>query len=605
MKTIIKLTILFLTSLSLVAIWTFYINADRGIDVVKFYTQRSVTNIGMSDTNVIYPKTNGQIFLIVGLAIPSYYFIPSTEEYIQVKTKIETSLRTSSNFLPPPPMPEFPSRYSIKIQDAENCTLTAQGGNKYEGVSLTPWEYSTKQAPLVRVGITNTLMAESAFWNWIALNIAKRFAPRDTFAIAFMVEEEDLGFPLRLKFRDWKTVELPDERGRREISGSADSTSNSLSRVADIRAHVHEELLAYLLDNAQITHTVPSQTAKWHAALESITRLENNGKRSVTLQEAMKDDAIRPLSTFYLIVMGCVDKFLISRPKLSESPMVELLFFDRHGKQLKDTPEKLGISLFDVIMEDRIIARMNTKIISQLKVPLPWVREDAYFLLLRESILSATSQPDSQSLSILNDIHDLRSRVESEQGIWGQPQIDGLLSKISEKLSRQKTSNVSSAENPGEVQTLLHNMVGKWTFDMDFVAEYLRKGSEIQKVWCGYGWSEEEILKREKFIRDDAIKNGPLVVYHITHIAGDSLKLRIENNEKETKTKIIYQCRKQNSDMYVCKQSPTSDQPFVFRFDGKYIYMMLKMTPDMMNCEIKSTSPSEIWIAVLRLLKSK
>ena len=102
-----------------------------------------------------------------------------------------------------------------------------------------------------------------------------------------------------------------------------------------------------------------------------------------------------------------------------------------------------------------------------------------------------------------------------------------------------------SADSGKEIQTTLHNMVGKWVYDIDFTRENLQKSAELQKLWCGYGWDESEISRRESFIRSEVAKKGPILTYEISDIGGGSLKMLIQNNEKETKTKVISECKKQ------------------------------------------------------------
>ena len=38
--------------------------------------------------------------------------------------------------------------------------------------------------------------------------------------------------------------------------------------------------------------------------------------------------------------------------------------------------------------------------------------------------------------------------------------------------------------------------------------------------------------------------------------------------------------------------------------DGEHIDIILKVTSDMMNCQVTSKTPSKVWIAVMRLKKS-
>ena len=171
--------------------------------------------------------------------------------------------------------------------------------------------------------------------------------------------------------------------------------------------------------------------------------------------------------------------------------------------------------------------------------------------------------------------------------------------------SLYSNENALATDQNEQIQTMLLELVGTWVYDLDFVGEYLRKGAELQKKWCGYSWPESEIKRREKFIRTDAARNGCPLIYIISYLGGDSLELKIENNRHEKKVKIIYECKRQQPNLFVCKQSPPSDQPFVFRYDGQYFYLMLKMTPNMMKCQVKSSKPSEVWIAVVRFKRSE
>jgi hypothetical protein len=146
---------------------------------------------------------------------------------------------------------------------------------------------------------------------------------------------------------------------------------------------------------------------------------------------------------------------------------------------------------------------------------------------------------------------------------------------------------------------ILHEMVGTWVYDLDFIDEYLRRGAEVQRLWCGYGWPEDEIKRRGDYLRANAAQKGPPLVWHIRDLGEGSLELRTENNDNGSKTKVISGCRKQKNQAYVCQQSQDSE-PLTFRFDGGLLSVMLRLTPDMMSCQLRSTSPNEIWMTAIR-----
>jgi len=156
------------------------------------------------------------------------------------------------------------------------------------------------------------------------------------------------------------------------------------------------------------------------------------------------------------------------------------------------------------------------------------------------------------------------------------------------------------SDKDNEIKSVLQEIVGTWYFDIEYVPEYLKNGSELQKKWCGYGWSESEIKRRLQSIRNDAAKKGCPIIFRFSPINEVRLNLSTKNNDNLNKKKIIHSCRKQEPNLIVCEQTPTSVAPFSFRYDGVHFYAMLKITPKQMNCKIVSSSPSEIWLPVLR-----
>jgi hypothetical protein len=179
-----------------------------------------------------------------------------------------------------------------------------------------------------------------------------------------------------------------------------------------------------------------------------------------------------------------------------------------------------------------------------------------------------------------------------------------VIGQITPKKSAGSSKPKSTTVNTEETIETLNRLVGKWVFDVDFSGEYLRKGAELQKRWCGHGWTESEIARREKNVRNDAIQNGPPVTYDFREISIGSLEVKMLNNRNESKVKVISSCEKQSGNTFSCKDSLSSEQRFVFRTDGEFLFIMVRLTPDMMNCDLKSTSPKEVWIDVMRLKKA-
>lgn len=151
-------------------------------------------------------------------------------------------------------------------------------------------------------------------------------------------------------------------------------------------------------------------------------------------------------------------------------------------------------------------------------------------------------------------------------------------------------------------RNLLPALAGTWTFDLDYIGEYLRKGAQLQEAWCGYGWSEDEIKRREKYLRNDATRNGPPLLWEFRDVDGDVSDLTIVNNKGESESRHVSGCRIEEADIFRCKQenSDPEDEPLLLRYDDHYLYAMLKMTPDMMSCQVKNRTPAEVWIAAIR-----
>ena len=170
----------------------------------------------------------------------------------------------------------------------------------------------------------------------------------------------------------------------------------------------------------------------------------------------------------------------------------------------------------------------------------------------------------------------------------------------------QPTQGVHQGGKGSEnVSSLLHEIVGTWVYDIDYFHEYLQKGSEMQRMWCGYGWSDDEIKVRENAARAMAAKTGPSVTYFISSLGGDSLKVRIVNDEKKEMLKIVTNWRMVGSDILTGTQSLNPDLPVSLRLDGEYLYPMIRMTPDKMSCKVVSTKPAEIWFASMRLKRAQ
>ncbi|OGU71018.1 MAG: hypothetical protein A2V93_02670 [Ignavibacteria bacterium RBG_16_34_14] len=145
--------------------------------------------------------------------------------------------------------------------------------------------------------------------------------------------------------------------------------------------------------------------------------------------------------------------------------------------------------------------------------------------------------------------------------------------------------------------------MGKWITDFDYnTSEYLHKGSELQKIWCGYGWTESEIERRIKYIKD-IVESGAFVSYEIEPAGRDSVKVKIKNETGEDKEKIWFGFRRMDNEMFSCEQSPKSDTPIVFKIEQNYLLIIIKITPEMMNCKLISKIPTEAWLPVLSFKK--
>ena len=163
--------------------------------------------------------------------------------------------------------------------------------------------------------------------------------------------------------------------------------------------------------------------------------------------------------------------------------------------------------------------------------------------------------------------------------------------------------NLLLSDENDSINSIFSEIVGTWYFDLDYVHTYLKYGSDLQKQWCGYSWSDDEIKKREDFVRKDFEKNGYLLIYNFSFTEANNIRLNIKNSDNKEIDKILHSCKKQNEDIYVCKQNPNMNEPFYFKFDKKYLFLVVRMTPDKMNCSLISNEPSEYWLSVVRFKK--
>jgi hypothetical protein len=169
-------------------------------------------------------------------------------------------------------------------------------------------------------------------------------------------------------------------------------------------------------------------------------------------------------------------------------------------------------------------------------------------------------------------------------------------------------NSIKKPEIDSTVKDFINAICGTWTFDADYVEEYLREGANLQKKWCGTGWSESEILKRKKTVIDDMKKNGA-IIYTFNLISGDSLEWKI-NGPDEKKNKVIYSIEKIDSVMFSYKEYPQTENVInsSIKWDGKYLYMMMKLTPSLMNCTVISNDPPYAWTGLRfkrQILKNK
>lgn len=159
--------------------------------------------------------------------------------------------------------------------------------------------------------------------------------------------------------------------------------------------------------------------------------------------------------------------------------------------------------------------------------------------------------------------------------------------------------NIARGQNMNDV---LSKMKGRWVVDTDFMHEYFRQGSRIQEAWCGAGWSEEEIARRISVVQN-AFAKTRIPVWDFSEVSEGRLLWKVFGQTDES-TRTIYGCKVHHDDIFVCDRSPPIPEKYgkdMFRFDGEYLFAVIRMTPDEMQCELRSTSPSEVWIAPFRM----
>ena len=169
------------------------------------------------------------------------------------------------------------------------------------------------------------------------------------------------------------------------------------------------------------------------------------------------------------------------------------------------------------------------------------------------------------------------------------------------------TSFSLASDSAGEegAPSLLSELTGAWTFDLDYIGEYLRKGAQMQEAWCGYSWPEAEIRRRERWMLDDAAKKGPPLVWEFRSVTDTVSELRISNNSGERKSKRISDCKIEEANIFACRQgSSSAEGPLYLRYDGQFLFVMVKMTPDMMSCAVKNRTPPAMWIAGVKFKRA-
>jgi len=173
-------------------------------------------------------------------------------------------------------------------------------------------------------------------------------------------------------------------------------------------------------------------------------------------------------------------------------------------------------------------------------------------------------------------------------------------------LGSSATNEKTNGAIDSSIQTSLKKMVGIWEFDPDYIHIYLTEVSRIQKQWCGYGWDKNEIARREKEIKEVTNQEKPFLVYNISVMGTDSLNIQITNDEGERLIKILSQFKIGNNDLIYCVESNKPEEPFIFRFDEKYIYLaIIRLTPKKMNCDAINSSAEEVWLATIRLKRKE
>ena len=135
--------------------------------------------------------------------------------------------------------------------------------------------------------------------------------------------------------------------------------------------------------------------------------------------------------SFYLTITGCIDQMAISRDAWLQNPLGELLFFKSNGEKIDEQIKKFGISPFVIAADkNQAFARIDTNKSANISIPLWWFREDANYLLLRDTILLKPKGKSKEYAGFLNEIKKIRSMKYNTKKVSNISETDSLLKEF-------------------------------------------------------------------------------------------------------------------------------------------------------------------------------
>ena len=207
---------------------------------------------------------------------------------------------------------------------------------------------------------------------------------------------------------------------------------------------VHQKLLMELIwskdtDRTRRIKASPIQIDNYLALIEAVTNIENKETEYITCEEIIKSKKIfgelKPLLSFYLTITGCIDQMAISREAWLNDPFGELLFFKSNGQKIEEQIKAFDISPFSILVDkDAAFVRINKVKCATISIPLWWFREDANFLLLRDTILLKPHAELIKYIGYLNEIKRIRLIEYNTKKLSNISETDGLLKEFEKAI---------------------------------------------------------------------------------------------------------------------------------------------------------------------------